>query len=240
MALNMIKNFSFRPTLWPTVATLIFLPLFISLGLWQWHRAEYKQHLMDHYSAKSAQTGLSLERALLDPEGFRYYRLKLQGHYMAQRQFLQENQFNEHRLGYYVLTPFLADSGQLILINRGWVPREFNQKDLNLNSSPLALEGRVSVAPSRTFHLGKNLKNSDAWPRQIQVIKIDELSSALGQKIEPLIVLLNPDEPAGFARNWQPQGLPPEKHRGYALQWFAFAALLAILFLSLNLKRKTR
>ena len=59
----------------------------------------------------------------------------------------------------------------------------------------------------------------------------------MGKNLEPVILLLNPGEPRGFARDWQPQGLSPEKHRGYALQWFAFATLLGGLFLVLNLRK---
>jgi surfeit locus 1 family protein len=231
------RKISFKPSLWPTLGTLIFLPLCISLGIWQWHRAEYKEHLLDHYSTQSGRPPLTLEQALKDPEGFRYFAISVQGHYLTQTQFLQENQFYQHQIGYYVLTPFLTNSNKIILVNRGWVPKEKLKEPLSLSAKPQTVSGRVSVAPRRSFHLGENLKNGTTWPRQFQVIKIDELSTALGKNIEPLIVLLNPQAPDGFARDWQPQGLSPEKHRGYALQWFAFASLIVILFLALNLKR---
>lgn len=234
MIFNLIKPLSFRPTFWPTLGTVILLPLFISLGLWQWHRAEYKQSLLDHYSSQAGQPALSLEQALQDPEGFRYFKLEAQGHYLNQKQLLQENQFYEHQLGYYVLTPFLTDSGKVILVNRGWISKNFNPSQLQLSENAITLKGRVSLAPSRTFYLGDNIRDPKAWPRLIQVIKMEEVSSLLGQKIEPVIVLLSAQEPNGFARNWQPQGLPPEKHRGYAFQWFSLAVLIIILYLGLN------
>lgn len=242
MRFKLIKHFSFRPTFWPTLATLILLPLFIWLGLWQWHRAEYKQLLLDNYSFQAGQTALSLEQALQDPEGFRYFKLEVQGHYLNQKQFLQENAYRndtpnyEEKLGCYAITPFLTDSGKVILVNRGWVPKDINQSQLQLSENTVTLKGRVSIAPTRTFYLGENIRTPNAWPCRIQVIKIKELSDLLGQKIEPVILLLNPQEPHGFVRHWQPQGLPPEKHRGYALQWFAFAALLSLLFIMLNLR----
>ena len=229
---------TFKPSFWPTLGFLIALPLLISLGIWQWHRAEYKQHLLDHYSAQSGQPALSLGQALKDPEGFRYFKMTVRGHYLNQHQFLQDNQFYQHQVGYFVLTPFVTDTDKVILVNRGWVPKNFPPAQLELSTKPLTLKGRVSAAPTRTFHLGDNLRGTTAWPRVMQVIKIDDLSSALGKRLEPLILLLNSEDPGGFARDWQPQGLSPEKHRGYALQWFAFATLLVVLFLVLNIKRR--
>jgi surfeit locus 1 family protein len=229
---------TFKPTFWPTLATVIFLPILISLGMWQWHRAEYKQALLDHYANQSGKSALTLDQALKDPEGYRYFSLEVHGHYLNDKQFLQDNQFYQHQVGYYVLTPFITDSQQVILVNRGWVPKTIPQAELQLSSAPRILEGRVAAAPRRTFHLGDNLAANTTWPRSMQVIKIDELSKTLGQKLEPLILLLGPEQPQGFARDWQPQGMPPEKHRGYALQWFAFATLLMVLFLALNLKKR--
>jgi surfeit locus 1 family protein len=232
------SRITFKPTFWPTLGTLIFLPLLISLGIWQWHRAEYKQRLLDHYSAQRGQASLTLQQSLKDPEGFRYFPLTVHGHYLTEHQFLQDNQFYQHQVGYYVLTPFMTDSKQIILVNRGWVPKNLPHEQLQLTSQPFTLEGRVSAAPRRTFHLGENFTGDMTWPRVMQVLKIKELSTALGQPVEPLILLLGPQQPAGFARDWQPQGLSPEKHRGYALQWFAFATLLVVLFLVLNIKRR--
>lgn len=229
---------TFKPTLWPILGVIVFLPLLISLGIWQWHRADYKQALLEHYSEQSGKTALTLEQALKDPEGFRYFTLNVRGHYLNEHQFLQDNQFYQHQVGYYVLSPFITDSKHVILVNRGWVHKTVTQEQLQLSPQVVSLEGRVSLIPSRTFHLGDNFLSQTDWPRLIQVIKAPELSAALGLQLEPVILLLNPNEPNGFARDWQPTGLPPEKHRGYALQWFAFATLLVVLFLALNIKRR--
>jgi len=229
---------TFKPTFWPTLGTIIVFPILIALGIWQWQRAEYKAALLAHYNNQSGKTTLTLEQALKDPEGLRYFTLRVRGQYLNEHQFLQDNQFHQHQVGYYVLTPFVTDSKRVILVNRGWVHKAIPQQQLQLSSQVVSLVGRVSVMPSRTFYLGENVLNPTIWPRLIQVIKGPELSAALGHQLEPVILLLDPGEPNGFVRDWQPTGLPPEKHRGYALQWFAFATLLVVLFLVLNIKRR--
>lgn len=233
------SKLTFKPTLWPTLATIALLPVLISLGLWQWHRADYKQRLHEHYFSTQGSTPLTLDQALKDPEGFRYFPMSLHGHYLPEKQFLQDNQFYEHQVGFYVLTPFITDSHDIVLVNRGWITKQPPQTKLDLSTQPVTITGRVSAPPSRTFFLGNNFTSSSPkWPKVMQAIKMRDLSEAFGQPLQPIILLLNPDQPDGFARNWQPQGLPPEKHRAYSLQWFAFASLLVVLFVVLNIRHR--
>ncbi len=232
------KRVHFKPAFWPTLGTIALLPLLISLGLWQWHRADYKQQLLDRYSHQQGQPLLSLDEALKDPEGFRYFPLVIRGRYLPDKQFLQDNQFYQHQVGYYVLTPFITESHQILLINRGWISKQLPHSQLHISTQPLTIQGRVSAPPLRSFHLGDNFTNKNAnWPKVMQVIKIEELSREFGQSLVPIILLLSPDQSHGFVRDWQPQGMPPEKHRAYSLQWFAFAALLVVLFVVLNIRK---
>jgi surfeit locus 1 family protein len=65
-----------------------------------------------------------------------------------------------------------------------------------------------------------------------------DVESALGVAVEPRIVLLDAAAPDGFERIWRPAlGFGPERHLGYAIQWFAFALVAAVVFVSLNLRR---
>ncbi len=227
----------FKPGILPTLATLVLLPVLLSLGMWQWHRADYKRGLQKAYAEQSDTSPLSLAEALSDPEGRRYFPLSISGHYLADRQFLVDNQFYQHQLGYYVLTPFVTDDGKTLLVNRGWVAREAAGK-IQLGEGHLRLKGRVGTAPAKTFLLGENIYPGSTWPKTIQAIKLPDLSASLNTPLEPVILLLSPLAANGFTREWQPQGLTPEKHMGYAVQWFAFATLLMVLFVVLNLKKR--
>ena len=50
-------------------------------------------------------------------------------------------------------------------------------------------------------------------------------------------ILLNPEEPDGFQRQWQPGGMGPQRNRAYAVQWFSFAAAAVVIYLVVNLRR---
>ena len=57
-----------------------------------------------------------------------------------------------------------------------------------------------------------------------------ELASALGAPLEPRILLLDPQAPFGYVRDWQPPGMSPLRHFSYAIQWWSFAALALIVW----------
>lgn len=227
----------FKPGLLPTIATLVLLPILLSLGMWQWHRADFKRALQKAYAEQRDHQPLTLTEAIRDPNGLRYFPLSISGHYVSGQQFLLDNQFYQHQIGYYVLTPFVTDEGKTLLVNRGWVARA-DAHHFKIDDNHRTLTGRVGTAPKKTFLLGENIHPSATWPKTIQAIKLPDLSQSLNTPLEPVILLLSPLAEGGFTRDWQPQGLTPEKHMGYAVQWFAFATLLVVLFVSLNLKKR--
>ncbi|MBE2293473.1 MAG: hypothetical protein IAF00_00925, partial [Phycisphaerales bacterium] len=70
------------------------------------------------------------------------------------------------------------------------------------------------------------------WPRVIPYVDYPQLSTILGYPLQPAVILLAPEAPDGYWRDWRPRfgGLGPERHRGYAVQWFALAVTLIILY----------
>ena len=67
---------------------------------------------------------------------------------------------------------------------------------------------------------------------------MQELSAAYGAPLEPLIILLDPDQPQGYVRDWQPPGMAPLRHFSYAIQWWSFAALTVFLWGLLTYRRR--
>jgi surfeit locus 1 family protein len=61
---------------------------------------------------------------------------------------------------------------------------------------------------------------------------MNELSTALGgRRVEPRIVLLDPQEANGYVREWRPPGMQPVRHWSYAIQWWCFAAATIVFWL---------
>jgi cytochrome oxidase assembly protein ShyY1 len=74
-----------------------------------------------------------------------------------------------------------------------------------------------------------------------QHLDIAELGAALGQALYPYALVLDEGQPGLFQRDWQPGvTMTPEKHLGYAVQWFGLAVALLIIYVGVNTRRANR
>jgi surfeit locus 1 family protein len=228
----------FQPSLWSIIAVIVFLPLLISLGYWQLHRAAEKQHLKDDYLTRSHAQPLDFTQKL--PTNIDYYPVKITGTFDNAHQFLLDNKFHNHQIGYEVLTPLLLNNKQTVLVNRGWIAQGASRQQLPMLAAvknPVVLEGIIYIISKKTYAL-HDPANETTWPRRIQIVNFPQLEKISGYHLLPFLVLLNANQANGFVREWSPINLNVNMHYGYAAQWFALAATLLVLFIILNTKRK--
>jgi cytochrome oxidase assembly protein ShyY1 len=64
-----------------------------------------------------------------------------------------------------------------------------------------------------------------------------DLAAALGRPLQSRQLLLDPQQPAGYLRDWHPTGMGPSRHLAYAVQWWLFGALALTLYGYLNWQR---
>jgi cytochrome oxidase assembly protein ShyY1 len=81
---------------------------------------------------------------------------------------------------------------------------------------------------------------SSSWPQRIQSIDINKISQLLAKPLLPFIVYVDNDDSLGYIKEWVPIVMPPEKHRGYAFQWFSLAIAWFILMLSASYKSASK
>jgi surfeit locus 1 family protein len=235
-----IAGTEFRPRLWPSLITLILLGILLSLGFWQLDRAEQKRALLAEYHGPGEATVIRLEPGTVSIDGRRYRFASAVGRYDPAHQFLLDNRVHRGRVGYHVLTPFkLRDSQVAVLVNRGWVPIEGDRTrlpDPHADEMPKTVKGRIRQPPTGGFMLGEEVPRR-GWPYRIQRIDLDRLQRELGYTLLPVVLLLDPEQPDGFARDWTPLRFGPERNVGYAVQWFGLAAALLVIYLVVNLRR---
>lgn len=237
-----IGNREFAPPAWSVLLTALALAAFVSLGYWQLGRAREKQALTAAFMQGSEGT---VNAAGLDFDDLaRYQHVRLRGAYDATRQMLLDNMPSAAgRPGYRVLTPFeRADGRGWVLVDRGWVPLGATREDLPEVAVGVAereVSGILDVLPVPGLRAGPAAAPGSAgWPRVLLFPTEADVESALGVDVESRIILLDAGAPDGFERKWRPAlGFGPERHLGYAIQWFAFALVAAVLFVALNVRR---
>jgi cytochrome oxidase assembly protein ShyY1 len=224
-----------------TLGAMILFVSFIMLGRWQWGRAEQKQKLWDEF-ARGADAALPLDQRPL-ASWPRYQHVRVTGSWRPARQFLLDNRIVDGAAGYEALTPFALADGRLLLVNRGGLRFNGHREQLpnvSMAESPggTTIQGRLDNLPSQGLAQGHAAPAmTGLWPRLTSYPTASELAAALEAAVETRILLLDANEKQGYTRRWQPPGVSPDTHWSYAIQWWCFAVLLLVLYVTLNTRR---
>ncbi len=235
-------RYRFRPSLIPTLATLVLLPLLVGLGLWQLDRAEQKRALQAEYDARSLDEPVLIGASVQSAEDLRFYKVVAQGSYDTDYEILLDNRVHRGQPGYYVVTPLKLQGSEVrVLVNRGWVPLGESRSRLPDIVTPRGqqeITGVATVPLERRFSLG-----GEAPPERWQVVwpylDLARYADAVPFPIQPVVVLLDPASSAGgFVRDWARLDAGIATHQGYAFQWFTLALALVTIYLFVNLEKR--
>ena len=218
-----------------TLFTLLLFPLLLTLGFWQLERAEEKRGLAAMFAERERQGAVDVSGLdSLDPQALAYLPVSARGEFLPERYFLLDNRTRNRRFGYEVLSPLrLAGSEQLLLVNRGWVegdPARQSLPDVPQLQGEVELTGHIYVPPGEAYLLAEQQLEA-GWPKRLQAVDMALASEALsGAPLFPYTLRINAGQPGALAVSWQVINVSPEKHTGYAVQWFSMAAVLLLLF----------
>ncbi len=220
-----------------TLAVLA-MSLFGSLGAWQWGRAEQKEAMLAATAQvlrERAPRPLSLAN---EPARAGTYDWAAgDGEFLPAPPILLDNQTRERQPGVRVYGVFQpAAGGAPLLVELGWlpVPPDRRMPVVALPAGRQRIAGLLAPPPS------EGIARSAPAPQAggaLLVIAVERgvLEQALGLSLARRVLKLDPDLPIGYARDLDvlPNTLPPERHIGYAVQWFGLA--LAVLATALVL-----
>ncbi|NOT84529.1 MAG: SURF1 family protein [Methylococcaceae bacterium] len=215
----------------------------LSLGFWQLDRADQKRVMLVQQQHMMVGGELLLNARIPDDLSLLKYRpVSVAGHFEGEHQFLIDNQHANGKVGYFVLTPFrLVGTDKAVLVNRGWLPLNVDRTklpSLPISAAPMTLNGRVNSFPSVGIKLAGAEIPTKTWPAVVQVAEASVLAKSLGYPLFSFQIELDPAQPEGFLRVWQPASImPPEQHVAYAVQWFGLALTFTVLFFWFNFKK---
>jgi len=224
-----------------TAAAVLACLLTASLGFWQLNRAHSKEDLQSRLDERMRQAELDVQGLKVsDISDLQYRRVNASGQWLAERSIFLENRPMQGQVGFYVVTPLrLQDSEEVVLVLRGWVARDFQDRTRipRLESSPglVQVKGRLIPALPKLYELGESSAGQIR-----QNLDITTYSRESGLPLAPFIVQQTEELADGLLRNWPPVGTGVEKHYGYAFQWFGLCALIAILYVWFQVLRNPR
>jgi cytochrome oxidase assembly protein ShyY1 len=240
--------------------SLLVFALLIKLALWQLDRAAQKDLRLEKIELYQQQDALDLNDILnmivhknteqvayvdsdsvdvdsvdVNNEELNDLPVRLSGVFINKQSFLLDNQVYKGRLGYRVIKLFQDEiSNAWVLVNLGWIQGGIDRgfiPEIAEIKGQVSFTGKIRLVESPMILIDEVLQ-VDTWPQRIQSIDIDKISTLLAQPLLPFVVYVDNDAPLGYIKEWVPIVMPPEKHRGYAFQWFTLAFAWLILMLT--------
>lgn len=222
-----------------TVAALLGVVITASLGRWQLSRASQKEQLQAAMAAQSEKfvVDAAALRSSTQTTSLLHQRASLKGTWVSERTVFLDNRQMNARVGFFVLTPLRLEGGGVILVQRGWVPRNFTDRTvLPSVETPLGvvqIEGRMAPPPSKLYEPGA----SSGSPIR-QNIDLVQFAAESGLELLPVTLRQTGAASEGMDRQWPAANLGVDKHYGYAFQWFGLSALIAGLYLWFQVLRR--
>lgn len=205
------------------------------LGFWQLDRAKQKETLqrsIDSRALMPAIPAASLAGTLSDAVAQHDRVTAVRGTWVGSATVFLDNRQMNGMPGFIVVTPLrLADGEGTVLIQRGWTPRDAQDrtKTPSVPADPgiVLVNGRIAPPPLRLYDFG-----GAAVGVIRQNLDMDAYAREFGLELKPMSIIQSADPLLvdGLLRQWSRPDVGIQKHYGYAFQWFALCALMTGLY----------
>lgn len=206
--------------------------VFLLLGRWQWHRHEGKVAANDQLHANYTAPAVPLASVLPAPSAalpaaMQWHQVTLTGSYLPDRTIVVRNRPLNGDYGYEVLVPLRLDSGDLFVVDRGWIPN--GQTGAAPDSVPQPPAGPVSLVVR--LRPSEPPVNRTPPPGQALRINLPELAAELAAPTYQAYGVLATEQPRAQVA---PSPLPEPTidlgmNLSYAVQWLGFAITAYVL-----------
>lgn len=215
-----------------TIAAALGVAATLALGFWQLGRAQQKLDLEAAIQARQRLPAVD-PYALLgatDVAPLLHRAVSLRGRWEAGRTVYLDNRQMLGRPGFYVVTPLqIAGSDAAVLVQRGWAARNFvdRQRLPPVETPPGEVEvrGRIAPPPAKLYEFD----TAGTGPIR-QNLDIAAFRAETGLPLLAVSVQETGPPSQGLQRDWPQVASGVEKHYGYAFQWWALSALIALLY----------
>ncbi len=243
IGIHMFRLLFSRRWWWTTLIAILAICVAVRLGFWQLDRNSQRLASISQIQTMQALPVLDLNLRPLpaDLATMEYRQVIVTGRFDFEHQVALRNQVRARMSGtdpgIALITPLILADGQAVLVERGWIPLEFNtpaswrQFD---EPGTVQLEGIIRLSMEKA-ELGSALLDPTLSPGETRLdlwnfVTIPRLQA---QTPYPLLSIYVQQSPGTNLENLPYRlmvtpDLDPGAHVGFALQWFFYAALLFV------------
>lgn len=215
--------------------------LFVVLGLWQLRRHDERVSLNEIGERRLSSTAVDVEDLLAedDIEALRYRRVLGAGEYVFDHEVLIRSQVYRGTAGFHVITPLLLDDNTAVMVNRGWVPVDFQRLPAGEVRSPggrITIEGWVELSQERPLFGPED--PSEGKLETLNRVDIDRIAQQVPMALLPVYIVEIGEDGEELPIPVTPPAFQDEgPHLAYAIQWFGFAAVALVGYFFLTKRR---
>jgi surfeit locus 1 family protein len=215
--------------------------IMVGLGFWQLGRLQERRALNAETRRRLAQPPLVLSgQRLADTASLEYRPAVVRGVYDFSQEIVLLNRSHAQVPGVHVITPLRMEGSEMaVLVDRGWLPLELARPEAravyHTPSGAVEVRGILRASQTRPAAIflplpadpprGAEDPRLDEW----YWLNIDQIQGQVSFSLAPMFIELTPS-PGGTQLPIPDNAvdLSEGPHLGYAVQWFAFAAILVI------------
>ncbi len=235
-----IPKASFRPSLWPTVATLLGIALLVGLGSWQLQRLGWKEALIAARAAKLAAPPAPLPANAPDWQAFDFRKVEVTGSFRHDLEQHFGARAEGGRLGHAILTPLIRPDGPPLLVDRGWVPEDRSEPQTRTDGQLAGLVTIHGIARYRgADRPGWFAATNDPARSRWFTYDLPALRARLGLDLLPLVIEADATpNPGGLPQGGQTVPELANNHLHYALTWYALAVALLAVYVAFSRRQQ--
>jgi surfeit locus 1 family protein len=219
-----------------TAFMLAALAVLIGLGVWQLKRLDWKEGLIAKIETRTTGAPISLEKAVAMARAGRdpsYYRVRVEGRFHHAKE-LYLYAVSDERVGWHVITPLETADGDMVLVDRGFVPDELkdpSSRALGQVENVVTVTGVVRSPEAQGLFLPDNEPKADRWFwRDLQGMALSAFPNGVIQVAPFFVEAEKSSVPGGWPEGGQTRLEIPNNHLQYAITWFLLAACLLVIY----------
>ncbi|KAJ6575324.1 mitochondrial protein required for respiration [Mycena capillaripes] len=237
------------PWITPTMILLGFVPIFtLGLGTWQLQRLKWKVALIDELEEKLQLPPLSLPKRInlsVIPE-FVFRKVFLRGEWDHAHSMLVGPRTREGVHGANVLTPLIREDGSTVIVDRGFISKEFDLQSIPQDDSEVEFLGMLRTSQVRNTFTPDNHPERGEWYWK-DLDTMAEYAGGANANVQPVLVEEIFEGHEGEASARIAKGIPigrPAKidlrnaHLSYVITWYTLSLFTAMMFVRVMLNKQ--
>ena len=217
----------FQPTKVSTISMLVMLIILLGLGSWQVKRMGWKDAIISRMEINMAADPKPLPEDIEIAEEWDFRQASAIGSFLYDKEILLGPRHFKSQVGYHMIVPFQRVSGEVVLVNRGWI------SELKLPEA-YKPEGVFKISGLTHVPDGKGSYTPDNKPKDGQWFWVDfeTIKTHFNfVKLSPVVLYEdNAKVEDQFPVGGQLRMDIPNDHFQYSLFWFFMAFVLLIVY----------